>query len=219
MTERRTGGVLFDLDGTLADTAPDLGGALNRLRAEMGLAALHADILRPHTSAGARGLIGAGFGISPDDLQYPALCERFLELYEAALCIDTKLFDGMGEVLTRLEQAGIPWGVVTNKAARFTLPLMRELGLHERASSIVSGDSVPKPKPDPAGLLLAASEMRVAPQACLYVGDDERDIQAAKAAGMPSVTAAFGYLGCARHHSEWDADHTIHHPLELLTLL
>lgn len=219
MSEARIRGVLFDLDGTLADTAPDLGGALNRLRVEQGLSELPAETLRPHTSAGARGLIGAGFGITPDDPRYAALAERFLTLYESALCVDTRLFDGMGEVLTRLEQAGIPWGVVTNKAARFTVPLMRELGLHERASSIVSGDSVPVPKPDPAGLRLAASEMDVDAAACLYVGDDERDILAARAASMPSVTAAFGYLGCARHHSEWGADHTIHHPLELLTLL
>ncbi len=219
MSEVRIRGVLFDLDGTLADTAPDLGGALNRLRVEQGLSELPAETLRPHTSAGARGLIGAGFGITPDDPRYAALAERFLALYESALCVDTRLFDGMGEVLTRLEQAGIPWGVVTNKAARFTLPLMRELGLHERAASIVSGDSVPVPKPDPAGLRLAASEMGVDTSCCLYVGDDERDIVAARAASMPSVTAAFGYLGCARHHSEWGADHTIHHPLELLTLL
>lgn len=219
MSEGRIRGVLFDLDGTLADTAPDLGGALNRLRVEQGLAELPAETLRPHTSAGARGLIGAGFGITPDDPRYAALAERFLALYESALCVDTRLFDGMGEVLTRLEQAGIPWGVVTNKAARFTVPLMRELGLHERAASIVSGDSVPVPKPDPAGLRLAASEMDVDTAYCLYVGDDERDILAARAASMPSVTAAFGYLGCARHHSEWGADHTIHHPLELLTLL
>lgn len=219
MSEARIRGVLFDLDGTLADTAPDLGGALNRLRIEHGLSELPAETLRPHTSAGARGLIGAGFGITPDDTRYAALAERFLTLYESALCVDTRLFDGMGEVLTRLEQAGIPWGVVTNKAARFTVPLMRELGLHERAASIVSGDSVPVPKPDPAGLRLAASEMDVDAASCLYVGDDERDILAARAASMPSVTAAFGYLGCARHHSEWGADHTIHHPLELLTLL
>lgn len=219
MSEVRIRGVLFDLDGTLADTAPDLGGALNRLRLEQGLDELPAETLRPHTSAGARGLIGAGFGITPDDPRYAALAERFLALYESALCVDTRLFDGMGEVLTRLEQAGIPWGVVTNKAARFTVPLMRELGLHERATSIVSGDSVPVPKPDPAGLKLAASELGVDAAICLYVGDDERDIQAAQAAGMPSVAAAFGYLGCARHHSEWGADHTIHHPLELLTLL
>lgn len=219
MNEPRTRGVLFDLDGTLADTAPDLGGALNRLRIEQGLPELPADTLRPHTSAGARGLIGAGFGVTPEDAGYTELADRFLTLYASAICVHTRLFDGMGEVLTRLEQADIPWGVVTNKAARFTVPLMRELGLHERAASIVSGDSVPVPKPDPAGLRLAASELGVEVRDCIYVGDDERDIQAARAAGMRSVTAAFGYLGCARHHSEWGADHTIHHPLELLPLL
>ena len=151
MNEPRTRGVLFDLDGTLADTAPDLGSALNRLRIEHGLTELPADTLRPHTSAGARGLIGAGFGVTPEDSGYAELADRFLTLYASAICVHTRLFDGMGEVLTRLEQAGIPWGVVTNKAARFTVPLMRELGLHERAASIVSGDSVPVPKPDQIG--------------------------------------------------------------------
>lgn len=219
MSERLIRGVLFDLDGTLADTAPDLGGALNRLRVEHGLAELPAASLRPHTSAGARGLIGAGFGVTPGDERYPLLAERFLALYESALCVETQLFEGMGEVLTRLEQLAIPWGVVTNKASRFTLPLMRELGLHERATSIVSGDSVPAPKPDPAGLKLAASQLGVEAAECLYVGDDERDIEAARAAGMSPVVAAFGYLGCARPHAEWGADHTIHHPLELLPLL
>jgi len=219
MIERRTHAVLFDLDGTLADTAPDLGGALNRLRVECGLQPLPAEVLRPHTSAGARGLISAGFGITPDDERYSALATRFLTLYESALCVDTILFDGMHEVLAQLEDAGLPWGVVTNKAARFTLPLMRELGLNERAASIVSGDSVAVAKPDPAGLRLAAMQMEVDPLRCLYVGDDERDIQAARAAGMRSVAAAFGYLGNGRHYLDWGADHVIDHPMELLALL
>jgi phosphoglycolate phosphatase len=219
MNELRTRGVLFDLDGTLADTAPDLGGALNRLRSESGLPELPPEVLRPHTSAGARGLIGAGFGITPDDERYAVLASRFLTIYETALCVQTRLFEGMGEVLTRLELASLPWGVVTNKAARFTLPLMRELGLHERASSIISGDSVAVPKPDPAGLKLAAAEMAVDPSRCIYVGDDLRDIEAGRAAGMRTVTAAFGYLGTGTHFRDWGADHIIHHPLELLTLL
>ena len=219
MSEQRTAAVLFDLDGTLADTAPDLGGALNQLRSESGLPALPDAMLRPHTSAGARGLIGAGFGIAPDDDRYPALVERFLAIYESALCVRTRLFDGMDEVLDRLELAGLPWGVVTNKAARFTLPLMRGLDLDHRAGSIVSGDSVAIPKPDPAGLRLAASEMGVDPIRCIYVGDDERDIQAARAAGMRSVAAAFGYLGTGRHFRDWGADHIIDHPLELIGLL
>lgn len=219
MNELRTYGVLFDLDGTLADTAPDLGGALNRLRTESSLPELPLGVLRPHTSAGARGLIGAGFGITPDDERYAALASRFLTLYESALCVHTRLFEGMGEVLTRLDLAGLAWGVVTNKAARFTLPLMRELDLHERAASIVSGDSVPIPKPDPAGLRLAAEEMAVDATRCIYVGDDLRDIQAGRAAGMRTVTAAFGYLGSDTHYRDWGADHIIHHPLELLALL
>ena len=219
MNERKTAAVLFDLDGTLADTAPDLGGALNQLRNESGLPALPEAVLRPHTSAGARGLIGAGFGITPDDDRYPALVERFLAIYESALCVHTGLFDGMGEVLDRIELAGLPWGVVTNKAARFTLPLMRGLDLDRRAASIISGDSVAVPKPDPAGLRLAASQMNIDPACCLYVGDDERDIQAARAAGMPSVAATFGYLGTGRHFRDWGADHIINHPIELIALL
>lgn len=219
MNELRTCGVLFDLDGTLADTAPDLSGALNRLRAESGLPELPLDALRPHTSAGARGLIGAGFGITPDDERYAALANRFLAIYETALCVHTRLFEGMNEVLTQLEQEGLPWGIVTNKAARFTLPLLRQLDLHERAASIVSGDSVPVPKPDPAGLRLAAEEMAVDTARCIYIGDDLRDIQAGHAAGMRTVTAAFGYLGSDTHYRDWAAHHVIHHPLELLNLL
>lgn len=219
MSEVSIRGVLFDLDGTLADTAPDLAAALNRLRNECGLPALPDAELRPHTSAGARGMIGAGFGLTPGHTDYPALVERFLALYADALCVHTRLFDGMAELLARLEAAGLPWGIVTNKAARFTEPLMQQLGLSDRAASIVSGDSVPNPKPDPAGLRLAAQTMGLAPEACVYIGDDERDIIAARAAAMRSVTAAYGYLGCAKPHAQWGADHTIHHPLELLPLL
>lgn len=219
MNELKTDAVLFDLDGTLVDTAPDLGGALNRLRSELGMPELPSAELRPHTSAGARGLIGAGFGIGPDDTRFNEIAERFLAIYASSLCVHSQLFEGMGEVLARLALAGLPWGVVTNKASRFTQPLMRQLGLHERAASVVSGDSVAIPKPDPAGLLLAASSMSVEPGRCVYVGDDERDILAARAAGMRSVAAAYGYLGTGRPYGDWGADHVIHHPLELLPLL
>lgn len=216
---RRFSAVLFDLDGTLADTAPDLGGALNRLREELGLPALPADTLRPHTSAGARGLIGAGLGITPEHARYAELQPRFLALYESALCVGTRLFDGMPELLAHIEGLGLPWGVVTNKAARFTEPLMQALGLTPRAASIVSGDSVPQAKPDPAGLLLAARQMGVAPAACIYLGDDERDIAAARAAGMASAVATWGYLGSPRHHSTWGADLCLAHPLDLRPLM
>lgn len=219
MHKPHTHGVLFDLDGTLADTAPDLAGALNRLRTESGLPALDVEILRPQTSAGARGLIGTGFGIAPDDARYTALAARFLTIYEKDLCVHTRLFEGIDEVLTQLERTGIPWGVVTNKAARFTVPLLRKLNLHDRASSIVSGDSVPAPKPDPAGLLLAAKQMNIDPLHCIYIGDDERDIVAGRAAGMRTVIAAFGYLGTGAHYREWGGDHVIHRPLELIPLL
>jgi len=211
--------VFFDLDGTLADTAPDLGGALNRLLAEQGRPPLDMAIIRPHVSAGTRGMLGVGFGLSPQDAPYPELARRFLDLYEGMLSNGTRLFDGMPALLDELEKRGVSWGVVTNKPARFTLPLMDALGLRDRAAAIVSGDSVPKPKPAPDALDLACSNANVAAASTLYVGDDLRDIQAAHAAGMPAIAAAWGYLGDGVAIGDWGADAIIDDPLDLLGLL
>lgn len=211
--------VFFDLDGTLADTAPDLGGALNELLVELGRPTLAHEVLRPHVSAGTRGMLGIGFGIKPEHQDYPELAGRFLELYAARLCVGTRLFDGMAELLAGLEQRGIAWGVVTNKPARFTDPLMAGLGLAQRCAAIISGDSAPRPKPAPDTLLLASEKTGVPPRLTLYVGDDLRDVQAAHAAGMRAIAAAWGYLGDGLPIQEWQADATITSPLDVLKLV
>ena len=210
--------VLFDLDGTFADTAPDLGGALNRQRTARGMQPLPLEEIRPHASAGARGLLGAGFGIAPGDADYDAMRDEFLALYERALCRDSRLFDGIPELVSALESRGLEWGIVTNKAARFTLPLLDALGIRSRAGCIVSGDTCAQPKPHPAPLLAASAALGVEPGGCLYVGDDERDTQASIAAGMRSVVARYGYLG-GRPWELWGAHAAIESPLDLLALL
>jgi len=211
--------IFFDLDGTLADTAPDLAAAANRLVVEHGMAPVPYEKLRPVASHGARGLIGAAFGKRPEDPEFPALRDTFLDYYEADISVHTRLFDGMEEVLARLEADGIVWGIVTNKIARFTVPLVAAIGLAPRAAAVVSGDTTAHAKPHPAPLLHAAAVSGVAPERCMYVGDDLRDIQAGKAAGMATVSAAYGYCGDAEPPESWGADFLIRHPSELLRLL
>jgi phosphoglycolate phosphatase len=211
--------VLFDLDGTLADTAPDLARALNRVRAAHRLAPMPVEITRPYTSSGARGLLKVGFGLDPGDERYEALKLEFLDFYAAEICVDTRLFDGMAELLDRLDQERLPWGVVTNKAERFTLPLLQGLRLGERAACVVGGDTAARPKPHPDPLLHAAAALQLPPSACLYVGDDLRDVQAARAAGMPVIAAKYGYLGNGGSIESWQADGIIEHPREVLEYL
>ncbi len=211
--------VLFDLDGTLADTAGDLAGALNRLRAEFRLAPLPLETTRPHTSAGARGLLKAGFDLDPADARYASMRERFLDLYEEALCVHTRLFEGMPELLAELDRRAVAWGIVTNKPHRFTEPLVRELHLHLRAACVVSGDTTERPKPAPDPLLHAARAMRLAPTSCLYVGDDLRDVQGARAAGMRVIAAGWGYLGAEGDPHRWGADAVLGHPAEVLEFI
>lgn len=208
--------VFFDLDGTLADTAPDLGSALNRLLREQGCAEVPHAVLRPHVSAGTRGMLRVGFGIAPDDAAYPALHKRFLDIYELTLCEATTLFDGIDILLDELDARGIAWGVVTNKPERFTLPLMEALGLTMRAAAIVGGDTTARAKPDPLPLLHACTVAGVAASASAYVGDDLRDIQAGRAAGMRTFAAAWGYLGDSPPIDAWGADSTIAEPAALL---
>jgi phosphoglycolate phosphatase len=211
--------VLFDLDGTLADTAPDLGRALNRLRAEHGLEPLPIATLRAHASSGARGLLKTGFGLTPESEGYIALRDRFLELYAENLCVDTRLFDGIPELLSRIEARPLPWGIVTNKAKRFTEPLLRTLAIGRRAACVVSGDSTPHIKPHPAPLLEAAMLLALPAGDCVYVGDDLRDVQAARAAGMRFAAAGWGYLGDGADPRTWEADAVISDPREILDLL
>jgi len=211
--------VLFDLDGTFADTAPDLGRALNRLRADQGLKPLPIAIMRAHASSGARGLLKAGFGLTPESEGYDALRDRFLDLYAENLCVETRLFEGIPELLSKIEARDLPWGIVTNKANRFTEPLLRTLAVGHRAACVVSGDSTPHIKPHPAPLLQAAALLGLAPGDCVYVGDDLRDVQAARAAGMRFVAAGWGYLGDGVDPRTWDADAVVSHPRELLNVI
>ena len=211
--------VLFDLDGTLADTAPDLARALNRVRAAHRLAPMPVAITRPYTSSGARGLLKVGFGLDPEDERYEALRQQFLDFYAAEICVETRLFEGMAELLDQLDQDRLPWGVVTNKAERFTFPLLQGLHLDERAACVVGGDTAARAKPHPDPLLHAAAALQLPPSACLYVGDDLRDVQAARAAGMPVIAAKYGYLGDGGAIESWQADAVIEHPREVLDYL
>lgn len=215
----RVQAVLFDLDGTLADTAPDLGGALNRMRLRRGLSALPIDVLRPLASAGARGMLQAGLDVKPGDDSFEALRDEFLAEYEQALDVDSCLFAGVLPVLLEIERRGLRWGVVTNKAARFTLPVLQGLDLARRASVVIAGDTTPHSKPHPAPLLEACRRLAVLPGQALYVGDDLRDMQAARAAGMPSVAAGYGYLGEDSDVTRWEADAVIDQPGGLLDLI
>lgn len=211
--------VFFDLDGTLADTAPDLIGILHRLQAERGLPGTPFEQLRPMVSNGVRGLLGIGFGLTPDMADYPPLAKRFLDLYADALCVETQLFAGMAELLDALDTHGIAWGVVTNKAERFARPIIETLGLAQRSRCIVGGDTAARAKPHPDPLLHACQVSGTNPLDCLYVGDDIRDITAGRAAGMKTVAAAYGYLGNGVAIQAWEADVIIQHPLEILPLL
>jgi phosphoglycolate phosphatase len=210
--------VLFDLDGTLADTAPDLAAALNKMRMDRGLEPLPLDPLRRMASSGARGLVGVGFGLKPGDAEYEALRVEFLANYEKALHVHTRLFDGVEELLTAIE-ADRKWGVVTNKAKRFTDPLSHLIGFTGRASCVVSGDTTAHAKPHPAPLLHAAEVSGVAAGDCIYVGDDLRDIQAGRAAGMKTLAVTWGYLGDTDPPEGWGADAVIHHPRQVLDFL
>ena len=209
--------ILFDLDGTLADTAPDLAAAVNLLRTERGLEPTPYALLRPTASAGARGMIGAAFGLIPGDEGYEALRLAWFDNYQAAMAVHSSLFGGVPELLAGLAEAGIAWGIVTNKPARFTDPLVPQIGL-ERAGCIISGDTMAHAKPHPAPLLEGARRLGVAPADCWYVGDDLRDVEAGRAAGMLTVACAWGYCGAVAP-SGWGADLLIETPTDLLELV
>ena len=211
--------VLFDLDGTLIDSAPDLGAAADKMRTDRGLPSLPLAQYRPMAGAGARGMLGIAFGVEPGSDEFSELREEFFVNYEAAMTERTYAFDGVAELISRLREHGFSWGVVTNKSERFTLPLTKAMPLFETAGAVVSGDTTPHAKPHPAPLLEAARRLGLSPEKCLYVGDDLRDIVAGQAAGMPTVAAAYGYLGATAETTGWNADATIVSPLELLKLL
>lgn len=209
--------LLFDLDGTLADTAPDLAAAVNLLRTERGLSPTPYELLRLVASAGARGLIGVAFNKSPEDDEYDALRTAFLENYAAHIADQTSLFDEIPQLLELLQERQLMWGIVTNKPARYTDALVPQIGLH-LASCVISGDTTAHAKPHPAPLLEAARRINLTPNQCWYVGDDLRDIEAGKAAGMPTIAAAWGYCGSTEPKS-WNADFIAPTPGAILQLL
>ncbi|MGU7776213.1 HAD-IA family hydrolase [Burkholderia sp. MR1-5-21] len=211
--------VLFDLDGTLADTAPDLAAAVNKMQRVRGLPETPLDLLRPLASAGARGLLGGAFGIGPHASDYDAMRDEFLANYATDLCVHTALFPGIGTLLDELDARGVRWGIVTNKAMRFTEPLVGLLGLGTRAACVVGGDTTPHPKPHPAPLLHAAGQLTLAPERIVYVGDDLRDIQAGSAAGMATIAAAYGYCGDGAAPADWQAQHLVATTQQLRELL
>ena len=199
--------ILFDFDGTLADTAPDLGAAANRQRIRAGLEPLPLEVLRPYSSAGARGLLRCALNLMPTDETYEAHRVQFLKDYEAAMTVDTCLFDGVPELLAQIKNEGMAWGIVTNKATYLATPIVKALGLAQECAVLVCGDTTAHSKPHPLPLLHAAQQAGYDVERCLYVGDDLRDIQAAQAAGMPSIAAAYGYCGPEHPPETWQADH------------
>lgn len=211
--------ILFDLDGTLVDTAQDLGAALNIQLQRHGQPTLPAEIIRPVASHGSRGLLALGFNIFPADSNFLAMRDEYLDIYEEVLTHSPALFDGMLEVLNAIEQKGGQWGIVTNKPSRFTTPIMQTMQLDKRAACVISGDDAPRPKPYPDTLLMACDIMQVRPEQCLYIGDAARDIEAGKAAGMRTAVALYGYLGEEDDPESWGSDLMIAHPLDILDLI
>ena len=212
-------GIFFDLDGTLADTAPDLVAATNKLLVARNLPPKPYEFLRPYASAGARGLLEGAFGISPDHEDFVALRDEFFSNYEKALLVDSKLFDGIDHLLDQMDAASLPWGIITNKSERFTIPLTDLMGLRQRAVSTISGDTTPHSKPHPEPILYAARTSNIDPSKSIYVGDDIRDVLAGKAAGMKTVAAAYGYCGCKEPPEAWGADYIANNPLDLLQII
>ncbi len=211
--------ILFDLDGTLVDTAPDLGYALNLQLERHGRKALPLEKIRPVASHGSRGLLELGFGITPEDAYFISMRDEYLNLYDQVFTRSPVLFDGVAELLATIESKSLQWGVVTNKPARFTQPLMQAINLHQRAVCIVSGDDALRAKPHPDTLLMACSQAKVTPESCVYIGDAERDIKAGNIAGMKTVIALWGYIAETDKPNEWGANVLIKTPVQVLNLL
>lgn len=211
--------VLFDLDGTLIDSAPDLGAAADQMRLRRGMSSKPLTEYRPHVGSGARGMLQVAFGMDTQHGDYEHYKEEFFTHYENCLTQRTRPFDGVDQLVAALLKRGLRWGVVTNKAQRFTAPITRSMGLFDSASTVISGDTTPHAKPHPEPLLEAARRLSLAPAQCIYVGDDERDIRAGRAAGMCTVAAQYGYLGAGADVATWGADAEVSSPLQVLQLL
>ncbi|MCZ6798099.1 MAG: phosphoglycolate phosphatase [Gammaproteobacteria bacterium] len=211
------GAILFDLDGTLVDTAPDMGAALNNLLIEESLAPIPLEIIRPYVSQGALVLTRLGFSEQVPESEIEPLRLRYLDHYRAIVADDSVLFDGLEEVLNALERRNIPWGIVTNKPKWLTTPLLEQMALDKRAAVVICGDTLDKRKPHPLPLIVAAETMGIACKDCVYIGDDPRDITAGRAAKMKTLIAAYGYIKPDTRLDEWQAGGIIEHPLELLS--
>jgi N-acetyl-D-muramate 6-phosphate phosphatase len=211
--------VLFDLDGTLIDSAPDLGAAADKMRTDRGMPSRPLSHYRHMAGAGARGMLSLAFDMTPDHPAYDAYKEEFFVNYERCMTERTHAFDGVHDMIDALLQRGMPWGVVTNKSQRFTHPLTQAMPLFTTAGTVISGDTTPHAKPHPEPLFEAARRMAVDPTRCVYVGDDERDIVAGHAAGMRTVAATYGYLGSKGDVKSWNAHVEIEFPTHLLKCL
>lgn len=219
MTVATNRAVLFDLDGTLLHTAPDLAGAVNDMRMERGLAPMPVDDLAPLCSFGGRGMLGAGLDLKPEDAAYAAAYDAFIEAYRRRMSRDTRPYDGIRELIRSLQAQDIGWGVVTNKAERLAVPLMEAMAFDPTPGCIVGGDTAGVTKPDPASILLACERMGVDPAACLYVGDSDRDMAAGRAAGMPTIGIAYGYVPVGESAHDWGADRVVATVAELGTAI
>ena len=217
--QRSIRAILFDLDGTLIDSAPDLGAAADQMRVARGMPSLPMADYRPYAGSGARGMLRVAFGMQPEDTEFPAMREESFQNYDRRMTQDTTVFDGVSDMLASIVARQLHWGVVTNKSKRFTEPLSRQMALFASAGAVVSGDTTPHAKPHPEPLFEAARRIGVDPQDCVYVGDDERDIIAGKAAGMHTVAAVYGYLGEKQSGAHWEAEDVINSPHELLKRL
>lgn len=211
--------VLFDLDGTLIDTAPDFIRCLNELRQQHGLPALPAEHIRQSVSNGARAMVKVGFGLEPEHPDYTGKHTAFLDLYEAGVAVETCLFDGMETLLQSLENRRIPWGIVTNKPVRFAAPLVQALGLDERCASLICPDHVVQRKPDPEPLFLACQQIGADPARAVYVGDHERDIESGRNAGMKTIAVRYGYIEEPETVDLWQADIIADTVIDLAKLL
>ena len=211
--------VLFDLDGTLIDTAKDLGFALNLQRVRHGLEYLPDSVIRPYASHGSKGLLAIGFGLMPEHPDFEQMRSEYLDIYNEVFTRAPELFDGMVEVLDYIEGNGLRWGIVTNKPKRFTEPLLQSISLFERAACVVSGDSAARPKPYPDSLLMACEQAKVNPADCIYIGDAQRDIEAGRAAGMKTVVALYGYIGDEDAPLTWGADLEVETPRDIISVL